>query len=85
MDPSTVALEALEIMSDLKDQLAEAYNRIVLQDRELVELEAENQQLRRSGIAELTTANDSLGKVCEMFAERIKLLGRELAGERDAE
>ena len=85
MDASTVAFEALEIICDLKDQLEEAHNRIVLLDRELLELEAENQQLRSSGIAELTTANDSLGKVREMFAERIKLLERELAGERDAD
>ena len=85
MDPSTVALKALEIMSDLRDQLAEAYNRIVLMDRELLELEVKNQQLRSSGKAELIAANDTLGKLREMFTERIKLLERERPGEGDAQ
>ena len=65
MDQSTVALEALEIISDLRAQLSKAYSRIVLLDRELLELEAENQQLRRCGMEELIAADASLGKVRE--------------------
>ena len=84
MDPSTVALEALEIISDLRAQLAEAYSRIVLLDRELLELEAKNQQLRRCGMEELIAADASLGKVREIFTERIKLLKRERRHARPA-
>ncbi len=36
MGQSTVALEALEIISDLRAQLSKAYSRIVLLDRELL-------------------------------------------------
>jgi hypothetical protein len=41
MDSSAVALQALEIVSDLRGQLADAYNRIVLLDQELVSQETE--------------------------------------------